>query len=641
VTEAEKIEALEPRLGQGSPEEKPPAPRKRSSLFRPPGFLVFAAILLLTAGVWSLYADPLTERSVEAAGASLVGARVDVELADVRVSEGSVRLQGLAVANPDSPMRNLFEAEEIVADLVIQPLLSKKVVIQQLNVSGLRFGTERETSGALENPDPEAGQLWRNVNAWADSLDLPTLTLDNLGGVIRTDAISADSLATVQFARGVVTRADSMRTAWEQRIVALDPRPRIDSVQAVAQRLESFRLTPLTALQVPGLVRDGRAALERLTSLRSEITALDDEVRAGVSSLAIGPDLVSGLRDQDLAYARGLLDIPTLTAPSISPALFGGTALAWLKPVLYWVRTAERVLPPGINPRNRPGPKRARAEGTTFDFREGAEYPSFLLQEGNLGLTIAGDGPAAGDYTARVRGLTTSPAILGLPMEIEIERTESAQGPRSITLSAVLDHTSELLRDSVTLSLAGIGLPDVELGAIGGSLELGQGDATLSVRRTGEQIEARLSWRSDQLSWIRQGAPVTMAADLTSLRGSPEWAQDLVWRTLAGVGSIELDMALSGTFQSPSLSVESNLGEAVAASFQRELGAEIQAAELRLRQEVDARIQPVIVDARARLSALDAGIAERVGADRAEVEALRGRLETRIRELTGGIRTGY
>jgi uncharacterized protein (TIGR03545 family) len=625
----------------GTPGDAPRPAHDRSRLFRPRGLIVFALVVALTLLLWWLWADSLTERGVEASGASLVGARVDVESADVRLSEGSVRLRGLAVANPDAPMRNLFEAEEVVADLVLEPLLSKKVVIERLSVSGVRFGTERTVSGALENPDPEAGQLWRDVNAWAEQIELPTLTLGNLGGVIRTDAIAADSLATVQFARRVMTRADSMRTDWEARIVALDPRPRIDSVQAVAQRLEAFRLTPLTALQVPALVRDGRAALERVTSLRAELSALDTVVRAGLTSLAIGPDVLTSLRDQDLAYGRSLLDIPTLTAPAISPALFGGTALTWLKPVLYWVQTAERVLPPGLNPKNRPGRRRARAEGTTFEFLEGAEYPAFLLQEGDLGLTIAGDGAAAGEYTARVRGLTSSPALLRQPMEINLTRTQSSQGPRTVTLDALLDHTSAVLRDSMTLSMAGIGLPEVDLGAIGGSLGLGEGDAALSLLRSGDQIEARLVWRSSQLSWTREGQPLTplaAAPGLPSLRGTAEWARDLIWRSLAGVESVELDMALSGSLENPSLSVSSNLGDAVAASFQRELGAEILAAEQRLRQEVDERIQPVVAEARGRLSEVETQVAEQLGVPREEVEALRMRLETRIKELTGVVR---
>jgi hypothetical protein len=91
---------------------------------------------------------------------------------------------------------------------------------------------------------------------------------------------------------------------------------------------------------MPGLVRDARAAVDRVTSLQTELQAFDATVREGVSSLSIGQDVVDRLRQEDLAYALRLLDIPSFEAPTISPALFGGTALVWLKPILYWCATS-------------------------------------------------------------------------------------------------------------------------------------------------------------------------------------------------------------------------------------------------------------------------------------------------------------
>lgn len=651
--------------------ERPSAAEKlaRRKLLRPPGFIVFGIFVLLVCLGWWLYADTLVERSVESTGAYWTGARVDVATADVRPLDGVVSLTGLQVANPDQPMKNLFEAEEITAELMMGPLLERKVVVRRLNVLGVRFDTDRETSGALANPDPEAGQLYRNVNAWADQIEIPELNLASLGGTVRTEAIDADSLATVQYARRVVSRADSMRSDWQADLQQLDPRPRIDSLRTVADRLESFRPSLANATQVPGLIRDGRAALQNVTRLEDEIRALDDEVRAGLSSLAIGPEALASLRAQDLAYARGLLNIPALDAPTISPALFGGTALGWMKPVLYWAQQAERFLPPGLDPRRRPGASRARAEGTTFDFRRGAEWPAFLLQEGNLGMILDGSGPAAGSYSARIQDLTSAPALLGRPMEVALAREEAAQGPGSVSLLAVLDHTGEVLRDSVEFSIQGFGLPRVPVQGFGGGLDLGQGQASFSASRVGGQIRARLRWVTDDVSWVDEvgglastGTPVggdsSSAGDVAgggqvapprslegALRqiqgdvGSPEWARSLVRRTLAGLDRVELEMGLSGSLESPDLTVSSNLGAAVAEALRREVGQEIAAAEARLRAEVEAQVQALVADARGRVSEVEATVADRVAAQRAEVEELRARLEERVRQLVGGDQT--
>lgn len=639
-----------------------PRARSATKLLRPPGFLVFGIFLLLVALVWWLFADKAVQWSVEGTGESLVGAKVELTSADIRAGEGSVRLTGLQVANPSAPMSNLMEAGEITVDLMVEPLLEKKVVVQNLVVTGVRFNTPRETSGALDNPDPEAGRLWQEVNQWADLVDVPSFSLEGLGGVIRTDAVDPDSLQTVQYARSVLGRVDSLRGNWESRLTALDPRPRIDSMRTVAERLESFRLTPLNALQVPDLIRDGRAAIENVTSLQEEITSLDDTVRAGLATIEIGPETVSRLREQDLAYARGLLDIPSLDAPTISPALFSGTALAWMKPILYWVRTAERFLPPGLDPRNRPGPTRVRADGTTVAFPGRAEWPGFLVQEGELGMEIGGSGAAAGRYSALLTDLTTAPSLLGRPMELTLAREEAATGPRGLSLTAVLDHTTELIRDSVAVALSGVRLPEVPIEAFGARLDLGEGDTDFSVLRSGDQIAASMRWVSSNLSWTRGGeagdpsatggaatdqadtaADAAAAADqpappaATPQIGTAEWARDLVWRTLNGVQEVVLEIGIEGDLTSPSLSVSSNLGQAVANSLQAELGAEIEAAEARIRAELDRQIQPLVQDARGRVGAVQSGVAEQVAGQRAEVDDLRARLEARVEELVGRV----
>ena len=83
--------------------------RRRTRVVRPPGLAVFGGFCLVVAGLWILLADAALERGVEEIGASFTGARVDLESADIRITEGSVAFTGLQVADPEEPFRNLAD----------------------------------------------------------------------------------------------------------------------------------------------------------------------------------------------------------------------------------------------------------------------------------------------------------------------------------------------------------------------------------------------------------------------------------------------------------------------------------------------------------------------------------------------------
>lgn len=597
-------------------------------LLRLKAIVPLALVLVLMGIGWALLVDGLVERSIEDFGTMLVGAQVDVADADLRIRDGALVLRGLEVTNPDQPMTNLFSADEIVANLALRPLLEKKVVIDTMAARGLAFGSARATSGALEQPSEASEQTRGLIAQWADRVRVPPLSFEGLASAVDIGALSEDSLESLQLARATVERADRFRDEWEEALANVDPGPHVDSARSLVRQLQSFNPLRLGPVGIANLANNSRTALQSLESVRSNLVTLDSTSRAGIVELQSSVQALDDARRVDYAYARGLMQLPSLDAPDLSTSIFGDAVIAWVRPVLYWAQMAERFIPPGLDPRNRPGARRARHPGTDVDFPGQSTYPSFLLRHGEIDLTLGGTGAAAGAYSAVVQGLTTQPTVYGRPMELRVGRGEGAAGPDAVNALAILDHVASPTSDSLAVGASGVTLPTFELASLGARLVLGEGTTRMSLGRHGAQFAGTIGWDASAVGWERLSA--APATDVEPAIGSAAWAEGLLWRTVSGLEQVRVDVQLGGTITDPTFGITSTVGDAIAGAIQRELGREIEQAEQRLRGEVDRLVNEQIGRARSTVESLAADVSQRIGIPLAELDEVEAELRREI-----------
>lgn len=595
-----------------------------------------AVTLVLVAALWWLFLDIAVERAIEYAGTEIVGARVDVGSVRVSLGRGAVTVRGLEVTNPDQPMTNLVQADQIVAQVRVLPLLEKKVVIDTMAVRGVRFGTPRRSSGAIPRKSPTTGRIARAISDWAGRIRIPPLSLQGLSTVVDVSRISVDSLRTVTQARAISQQSDSLRRTWQTQLAGLDPQPQIDSARALIARLKAADVRALGLAGTRDLVTTSRGSGSRLGQAADRVQGFETQVKAGVGSLRSEVDGLAAARQADYAYARGLVNLPSLETPDLSPALFGAMAIERIKPILYWLSLAEQYLPPGLDPRRERGPERMRASGTTVRFPREPEYPGFLLVYAGADAEVGGTGTAAGRYAATLTGLTTAPALYGRPTRLSAQRAGAARGPRAGSLYAVLNHVKAPLNDSVTAALDGVTLPTVALPAAGARLALGSGAVQVRLTRIGESLSGSMTWRSGEVRWTRgaqdsAGSPVSPGGNPSV--GSTQWAQDLLWRTVSRLNTVEVEVRVAGRVAAPSLGVSSNVGREVAQALRREVGAEVNRQEQRLRAQVDALVEQQVQEAQSRVADVQTQVETAVTAKRAELEQVRAELEGQIREL--------
>ncbi len=583
-------------------------------MFRWRAIVPFALFLVVLVVGWLLLADRLGRIAVERGGTAVLGARVEVRSLHIALTRGNVTVSGLVAASPFDSLKNLMEADQLVAQLDVAPLLEKKVAIDRLAATGLRFGTTRTTSGFVPSHSESAtSHIMSNVRSWAaqPALQVPLLQLAT--GALNIDSLDPRKLQTLQAAESLTAHADSSARAWAGQLGALNVQATADSAVAFAQRLQGARPTDLA------LLRDARRTIDRVKQTRDRVVSLERDVQAGAASLDQSLAALSTARQRDYAFARSLVRLPPIDASAIAWVLFGPEAVAKFQRALYYTQLAREYMPPGLKPHAEPAP--ARRGGVTVQFPREHALPGFLLRDAEMSLVFGADS-AARSYSGRLTGLTSAPALYGRP-------TTFALRAPTLSADAVFDHVHATARDAIGGTVQDVSIPDIHLSGLPIRVTPGKGDVTLGFTLYGDSVRGRWQVLAPRAAWQRDsGGP----------RGVGGPAADLLWQVVSHIDHLDLTAELGGTLSQPQLHMRSNLDAAVADGLRAAIGDKVAAAEATVRARVDHFADSASAPVRARVTQVKTEAANQVGEARRVLEVAQQRVEQQLKKVTGGIR---
>jgi len=333
-------------------------------------------------------------------------------------------------------------------------------------------------------------------------------------------------------------------------------------------------------------------------------------------------------RMRDYAFARSLLKLPSFSAPDIGSAFFGKVSVDRFQQALYWAELARHYMPPGLLPREDPGPRRLRAAGTTVRFPKEHAWPAFLVQLGQVDFHIAG-GLLEGAYGASVQGLTSSPALYGKPMSVTVNRSAAGSAIAGIDVGAVVDHRTDNVRDSVSARLRGVKLPAFDIPGLPFRIAPGTGIASLNFALRGDQLLGRWSIGSKDV-----------ACALDSAGGPRSDLEQVVWRVVSGLKQLDVNAEVRGRLESPALSVKSNLDDAIAQRLEAVVGQEVAKAEALARAKVDSIVNDKVEPVKQRIAAVQSDATRRVADQQQRLDKVQADLQAQLKRMTGGLAPG-
>ena len=591
-----------------------PTPTARLKIFRWKAVGPLLVLLVIVVILWIIFADTIARHQAQSVGTELLGAKVEIRNLHLDVPHGKVLIHGLTIASPHEALRNLLQADELVADIDVVPLTEKKFIVNRIAANGLRFGTTRETDGrvaAKEGSDGIAARVMAETQDWAKQFQVPILQLAT--GKLSVDSLDPRRLSSIPAAEALAARADSSQRAWKGAFDSLRIGPTIDSASATLEKLKHARATDLATLN------EARQAIERLKRAQNRVTTLERGVKTGIAGLQSGLAGLDSAKRRDYAFARSLLKLPSLEAPQIGAALFGQTAIKPFERVLYWAQLARRYMPPGLLPRAAPGPQRLRRAGEDVRFPKERALPAFLLRTAELSFLLKPNSNQPQRYAGRLSGLTSDPALYGRPTVAE------ASGPQ-FSAGGMMNHVRSIPVDTAGASIGGIPLPAFDVPGVGLRLDPGAGTTQLAFNLNGDTIHARFALRSSNVTWARDSAVTSSTIG------------NLIWQAASGITNLDLEARVSGALHNPGLAIRSNLDQVIASRLKAVLGEQVAAAEKQLRARVDSLVDDKVAPARAKATEVQTQAQAQIAQQRARIDELQKQLEQQLRNLTRGIR---
>ncbi|MDQ7049071.1 MAG: TIGR03545 family protein [Enterobacterales bacterium] len=493
------------------------------------GLAAFLALIFGSSAFAYLLAPVLIADSIETLGSKSLGAKLEVANVELSLFPLALSLQGVKATDPNQPMQNMLEFEQIKFSLDSYALMWKKLVIEDFLITGVKFNQPRETSGALDSSIND-----QNPN------DVANFSSQNIGEKELQDLVDKADLITLKRIDQLNKEQKEMDLYWRD---ALDKKQSTATIAAIkteynrlSQRLKSNRLN---------LLKDRKAwkKLKRsIDSERKNVSQLSKRFKSDKKRLK---DLITAVKQGPKDDLNALLGKAGISG--------GGDNLSqsFLGPELTpWIKTISQKLADDGGDNSEQKFSYDSTKGQPIDYKDKIQYPDILIKN----IHISGQ-----DDDHKIEGLGSNlgylPWRVGQPAELSFTNQQKQGGELNFSLfsdwKSANSMQSKLSTQIKSWRIENMQLMQSQAGVwVINSAKL---NARLTASFTLETLDVKLSATLNQ--------PKIIAPD--SLTG---WQKTLA-ASLSKQKKLQIDLTASGDINRPKIKIRSSLDGLLAAAI--------------------------------------------------------------------------
>lgn len=524
------------------------------------GVITFFILAAVFVSGWYFIAPSIIAGGIESAGSEALGAKVEVEQVDLALFPLRVEINGLQAADPDQPMKNIFETEKISFALDSGALLWKKILVEELTIDGIQINTPRTSSGALSG-----GRTTEKLANKITSVELPEMTEEDI-----TKMVTEADLITVERLNKLNKTQANMKAYWQS---ALD-KPAYEKQMKVLQS-EFDRLKKRAKENKMNLLADRKdwkklkkdidKERKSLSDLNKKLKSDQKELQEQIASVRRGPK-------DDLNAVMGNMGLGNGIA-GLSDKFIGPEFTPWIEKAL----SMTQGMTAGENS-NEQTPVYSTNRGQRVEFKDEQIFPDLLVKKINLSgkdnnWQLSGVGSNIGYF----------PWLVGKPAKLDIDIAGAGRANLDITSNW---STAEKMLTQVDSSLADWEVSNMKL------MQTDQGNWLVNSGQLNSTLKGEFSLKKVDLKLaVKLSNP-----NITAPENLSGWQKTLA-NNLNQQKQITVNVTATGSLKDPKIQVKSSIEKL----FSQAIGAKVKQQAEKLKSKFSSAISDQVGD----LSSLD------------------------------------
>lgn len=340
------------------------------NIIRWPGLIAFVLITGSIAAIIILFFDFWIKLAAQKGLEVATGAEVNISAAEHTFSPFGISLIDVQLTDPNKPATNQIQAAKISADIELSPLLLRKVIIDNLIVSGVQFGTERATEGAVFRKTNAQGERSVLEELFPNKEDLPSVDEVLARSPLKTTkAIEEAQAAYDRHKEGIATQYKNLPSKdklaeYKKQIEALSKANYKNPSELLAAK-EKFDL----------LKQEIRADKQILSDFKDSVSQAKQELSPKIAQLKAAPG-------QDYEQLKALVAGDAGAISDVTTMVFGEKAAQWAE---YGLAAFDIVAPMLKNKEQQS--EEAVSAGRWLSFDDASGLPELWIKNADISLS--------------------------------------------------------------------------------------------------------------------------------------------------------------------------------------------------------------------------------------------------------------